>query len=75
MKIKAKIDINYKKSEYAQIAYKSLKPDNNGFVESSINKNTINFNIQSNNLGSFLNTADDLIFCETTVEKILNKTK
>jgi hypothetical protein len=40
-------------------------------VQSSIEDNTINFNIDSNSLGTFLSIADDLIFSELTVEKVL----
>lgn len=74
MKIKANIRMEYKNSKDAKISYKSLEVDNEGFVESSINENTLNFKINSDSLGSFLATADDLIASEIVVEKVLENT-
>ena len=36
MKINAKIKFKYKTEEYADIAFKSLKPDNIGYIKSSV---------------------------------------
>ena len=36
MNIKTKITFNYVNNKYAQIAYESLYPDNEGFVESYV---------------------------------------
>lgn len=74
MKIKSNINVKYKDSKDAKIAFQSLDVDNKGFVESDLNSNEINFKIESDNLGSFLNTADDLIASEILVENILKKT-
>jgi hypothetical protein len=71
MKIKAIIQVEYNESEDAKIVFKSLNPENKGFITSSINKDLINFNIDSNSLKTFLSTVDDLIFSELTVEKII----
>ena len=75
MKIKSNINLEYKDSEYAEIIYKSLEADNEGFVEGSIDKNRINFKIESEKLGSFLATADDLIASEILAETIIKNTK
>jgi hypothetical protein len=71
MKIETEVQIEYKETKKAEIAFKSLDVDNKGFVQSSISDNIIDFSISSDSLGTFLSTIDDLIFCELTIEKIL----
>ena len=75
MKIKTNIKLEYKDQKSAEIVYKSLEVDNEGFVESEINDNIINFKIESDKLGSFLATADDLIASEILAEAIIKNTK
>ena len=75
MYIKSHINLEYKDSKCSKIVYKSLEVDNEGFVESSLNENTINFKIESDKLGSFLATADDLIASEILAENIIKNTK
>ncbi|MBE6512154.1 MAG: hypothetical protein E7Z75_03235 [Methanobrevibacter olleyae] len=74
MKIKSNIKMQYKDSKYAEIVYKSLEVDNDGFVQSILDEDTINFKIESNKLGSFLATSDDLIASEILAEEIIKKT-
>ena len=74
MKIKSKIELEYKDSKDAEIIYKSLEVDNEGFVKNSLNENIIKFEIESNSLGSFLATADDLIASEILAENIIKNT-
>ena len=66
--------MEYKDSEYAEIVYKSLEVDNEGFVQSVLDEDVINFKIESDKLGSFLATADDLIASEILAEEIIKKT-
>ena len=75
MKIKANITIEYKNSDYSEISYRSLEVDNEGFVESELKDNKIDFKIESDSLGSFLNTADDLIASEILIEDVLKNTQ
>lgn len=75
MEIKAKINMEYKDSKDAEVSFNTLEVDNEGFVESEINGSILSFNIESNSLGSFLATADDLIASEILIEKILEDTK
>lgn len=75
MKIKAKINMEYKDSKDAEVSFNTLEVDNEGFVESEIDGSTLSFNIESDSLGSFLLTADDLIASEILIEKILEDTK
>ena len=74
MKIKSNIKMKYKDPSYTEIVYKSLEVDNEGFVESVLDENLINFKIESDKLGSFLATADELIASEILAEEISRKT-
>ena len=74
MNIKSNIKLEYKDQEYSEIVFKSLEVDNEGFVESSINENVINFKIESDKLGSFLAIADDLIASEILAETLIKNT-
>ncbi len=74
MKIKATLTLKYKTEESASLIRNSLEIDNENYVESRINKDTINYKIDSESLGSFLATVDDLIASEIVAEKIINKT-
>lgn len=75
MKIKANINLEYEDSKDAEVSFNTLEVDNEGFVESELNDNVLSFNIESDSLGSFLATADDLIASEILIEKILDDTK
>lgn len=75
MKIVTNIKLEYKDPKSAEIVYKSLEVDNEGFVESDIDDNIINFKIKSDKLGTFLATADDLIASEILAETIIKNTK
>ncbi len=76
MKVKGRITFEYKNPEYAKISYNTLKVDNDeNYIKSSINNKKTIYELKNSNLGSFLNSADDLIFSEILVEKILDKTE
>ena len=70
MKIKAIIKFKYKNEEIAEIACRSLEPDNIGYINSSVNDNYFICILNGDSIGTILATADDLVFCETIVEKI-----
>ena len=74
MNIKSNIKLKYKDCESSEIIYRSLEVDNEGFVKGSLNDNVITFEIESDKLGSFLATADDLIASEILAEEIIKKT-
>ena len=74
MKIKGSITLKYKTGESASLVYNSLEIDNENYLESDINDETIEYEISSESLGSFLATVDDLIASEIVAEKILEKT-
>lgn len=68
MKIKTKITFNYLNNKYAEIAYQSLYPDNEGFVESYVENNQLICIIENENISTVLNTIEDLIQCEKMIE-------
>ncbi len=71
MKICAEINIEYKNSHDASISLRSLDVENKGYVESKKEENILIFKLKSDSLSTFLATADDLIFSEILVEKII----
>lgn len=75
MNIKGEIIFTYKDKKDSELVYNSLEIDNEGFIESELNNEKIEYEIVSDKLGSFLATVDDLIASEIVVEKIVEKTK
>ncbi|MBE6497878.1 MAG: hypothetical protein E7Z81_06330 [Methanobrevibacter sp.] len=74
MKIKSTLTLKYKYNESASLIYDSLEVDNENYVKGNINNETIEYKIDSESLGSFLATTDDLIASEIVAEKIIDKT-
>lgn len=71
MKIKATITFCYQNDKQAEVAFKSLLPDNMGYLESRQSHNSLICNLKGKSLKTILSTADDLIFSEMMVEKVL----
>ncbi len=69
MKIDIKIKFKYKSEEYANIAFKSLKPDNMGYIKSCVHDEYLVCILNGSSIGTILSTADDLTFCEMIVER------
>jgi hypothetical protein len=70
MKIKTKIKFKYKSGEDAEIVFRSLEPDNIGYINSVVEGNYFICSLNGNSIGTILSTADDLVFCEIMVEKM-----
>ena len=75
MKINGDLKFIYKTADDAKVVFDSLEVDNENYLTSKLNKNTIEYEINSEKLGSFLATVDDLIASEIVVEKIVERTK
>ncbi|WP_405293276.1 KEOPS complex subunit Pcc1 [Methanobrevibacter sp.] len=75
MKINGNITFIYKDEKNAKLSFDSLEVDNENFLRSKLNGNSIDYNMESEKLGSFLATVDDLVASEIVVEKIITKTK
>ena len=70
MKVKSKIELEFKTPEDAEIIYKTLDVDNENFLDSKIESNIITYEINNESLTTTLATIDDLIACEILSEKI-----
>lgn len=70
MKVKSKIELKFKTEKTAKITYKTLEVDNENFLDSKFEGNTITYEISSESLTTTLATIDDLIACEILSEKI-----
>ena len=75
MKISGDLTFIYKSADDAKVVFDSLEVDNENYLKSRLNNDTIEYEIDSEKLGSFLATVDDLIASEIVVEKIVEKTK
>lgn len=75
MKISGDLQFIYKSEDDAKLVYESLEVDNENYLESELNDKSIDYQINSEKLGTFLATVDDLIASEIVVEKIIDKTK
>jgi hypothetical protein len=71
MKIEAIIQMEYKNSKDADISFQSLELENEGYIKSNKEDNVLKFTWNGESLPTFLATADDLIFSEILVEKVL----
>ncbi|WP_405305484.1 KEOPS complex subunit Pcc1 [Methanobrevibacter sp.] len=75
MKINGDLTFIYKTADDAKVVFDSLEVDNKNYLKSKLNDNTIEYEVNSEKLGTFLATVDDLIASEIVVEKIVEKTK
>ncbi len=70
MKVKSKIELEFKTPKDAKIIFKTLEVDNENFLNSKIENTTITYEIDNESLTTTLATIDDLIACEILSEKI-----
>ena len=70
MKVKSIIELTFKTPEDAKITYESLEVDNENFLDSKLDNNTIIYEVNNDSLTTTLATIDDLIACEILAEKI-----
>ena len=70
MKVKSKIELKFKTQKDAEIIYKTLEVDNENFLDSKLENDTITYTIDNESLTTSLATIDDLIACEILSEKI-----
>ena len=70
MKVKSKIELKFKTAKLAEITYETLEVDNENFLESKLEDNTITYEINNESLTTTLATIDDLIACEILSGKI-----
>ena len=71
MKISSNIQFKYTSEKMAEMIYESLEVDNKDYIKSQKTDEKINYYYESEKLGSFITTIDDLIACEIVAEKIV----
>ena len=70
MKINATVKFKYNSERNAEISFKSLNPDNIGYINSYTENKYLICSLNGDSIGTILSTADDLVFCEMIIEKI-----
>ena len=70
MKVKSRIELNFKTPKLARITYETLEVDNGNFLDSKLEDDTIIYETDNESLTTTLATIDDLIACEILSEKI-----
>jgi Uncharacterized protein conserved in archaea len=55
--------LEYCDEKIAKAVFDAISPDNEGYVETKLDKNTITLHVSSETAGSLKNTADDLLAC------------
>ncbi len=75
MDIKAKIIFKYTKKSYANLALKSLRPDNTDFIRSYVEDKSLVCKLKADSLRTALATVDDILFCEMMVERMIDLTE
>jgi len=67
--ISLEIRVEYPDERTAKAVLDALAPDNEGYVESSLEGSVITFTMESSTAGTMRNTADDLMACIKTAEE------
>ena len=67
MKVKSKIELRFKRAKDAEITYETLEVDNENFLNSKLEDDTITYEIKNKSLTTTL--LYDLIACEILGEK------
>ncbi len=75
MQIESTVIFTYKTGKEAEIALKSLNPDNMDFVESYVENSNLICKLDAESLRTTLATVDDILFCEMMAEKVIDFTK
>lgn len=70
MKVKSKTKLKFKNGNKAKIIYETLEVDNENFLDSELNDDTIIYKTDNDSLSTTLATIDDLIACEILSEKM-----
>ena len=67
--LELELTISYNDEKTAKAVFGALEPDNEGYIDSKIEGNTLHFLIKSKDAGSMRNTADDLLACVKIAEE------
>ena len=71
MRITCVIEAEYESEQTAEKILKSVKIDDQGFVDSQQKKNVIVAKIRSSSIPSLLHTIDDYLACLSVAERVV----
>ena len=71
MKVELRLSVEYEGRESAELIQKSLLPDNDGYVESKVEGDSLVFRMESDSTGTLRNTVNDLLACLKLAEETL----
>ena len=73
IKYEINFEIPFESNKVAESIKKATDPENEGWVESSIEKNIMRAKVKAQNMGSLREAAEDFMACISVAEKILKK--
>ncbi|OGS43120.1 MAG: hypothetical protein A3K76_03680 [Euryarchaeota archaeon RBG_13_57_23] len=72
-KVRCSLRIQFPSGEEASRVHKAVELDNQGYVSTRVDGDSILAEIEASSLNSLLHTLDDLLSCTTLAEKIVTK--
>ena len=72
-KVSCSLRLEFASSDQAEHVHRSVELDNQGFVTTKLEGNTILAEIEASSLNSLLHTLDDFLSCTSVAEKIVSK--
>ena len=72
-KVRCSLRIGFLSSDEASRVHKAIELDNQGYVSTRVEGDSILAEIEASSLNSLLHTLDDLLSCTTLAEKIVSK--
>lgn len=72
-KVSCSLRLEFASSDQAEHVHKSVELDNQEFVTTKLEGNTILAEIEASSLNSLLHTLDDFLSCTSVAEKIVLK--
>jgi len=73
MQVTCDISLDYKNKKEAELIQHALSVDDDIYVSSSIQNNSLHAHVASSSLSSMLHTLDDYLACVSIAEKIIKK--
>ena len=72
-KVRCNLRIGFPSNEEASRVHRAIELDNQGYVSTRVDGDSILAEIEASSLNSLLHTLDDLLSCTTLAEKIVSK--
>jgi len=72
MRVRCRLELEYPDKKLAELVYKSVKVDDDGFISSSLKENVLVAEMEAESPSSLLHTLDDYLSCISVAEKVNN---